>query len=68
MFISTSFHQVYHHGTLPVDYLYLVADTYLTTGRLIHSIVDRTLLLVLTNIFSPKIPWPRFQAWAALPT
>ena len=46
MFISTSFHQVYHHGTLPVDYLYLVADTYLTTGRLIHSIVDRTLLLV----------------------
>ena len=45
-------HQVYHHGTLPVDYLYLVADTYLRTGRLIHSIVDRTLLLVPTNIFS----------------
>merc|ERR1711974_305576 len=37
---------VYHHGTMPVDYLYLVADTYLRTGRLIHSIVDRSLLLV----------------------
>ena len=37
---------MYHHGTLPVDYLYLVADVYLKSGRLIHSIVDRTLLLV----------------------
>ena len=29
-----------------MDYLYLVADVYLKSGRLIHSIVDRTLLLV----------------------
>ena len=35
-----------------MDYLYLVADTYLRTGRLIHSIVDRTLLMVPTNIFA----------------
>ena len=47
--------QVYHHGTLPVDYLYFVANTYLTTGRLVHSIVDRTLLLVLTD-FSLEDP------------
>ena len=37
-----------------MDYLYLVADTYLRTGRLIHSIVDRTLLLVLTSLFFSK--------------
>ena len=29
---------VYHHGAIPVDYLYLVAAVYLKTGILIISI------------------------------
>jgi len=32
---------LYYHGALPVDYYYLVADTVLSKGRTIHSVVDR---------------------------
>ena len=32
---------VYHHGAVPVDYIYTVAALYLHTGRLVHSIVHR---------------------------
>lgn len=35
---------LYYHGALPVDYYYLVADTYLSRGRLIHSVTDKFLL------------------------
>ena len=56
-----------------MDYLYLVADVYLKSGRLIHSIVDRTLLLVgmTDRIDRYKVIchiWSRFQGWVALPT
>lgn len=37
---------VYHHGAVPADYIYTVAWLYLTTGRLVHSVVHRHLLLV----------------------
>ena len=33
---------VYHHGAVPVDYIYTVAALYLHTGRLVHSIVHRS--------------------------
>jgi len=32
---------LYYHGALPVDYYYLVADTVLSNGRTIHSVVDK---------------------------
>ena len=37
---------VYHHGAVPADYIYTVAWLYLHTGRLVHSVVHRHLLLV----------------------
>ena len=37
---------VYHHGAVPADYIYTIAWLYLHTGRLVHSVVHRHLLLV----------------------
>ena len=42
---------VYHHGAVPVDYIYTVAALYLHTGRLVHSIVHRQAALSLFSIF-----------------
>ena len=32
---------VYHHGAIPVDYMYTVAGIYIATGKIVHSIVHR---------------------------
>ena len=32
---------VYHHGAIPVDYMYTVAGVYIATGKIVHSIVHR---------------------------
>ena len=37
---------VYHHGAVPADYIYTIAWLYLHTGRLVHSVVHRHLLLI----------------------
>lgn len=34
---------LYYHGAIPVDYYYLVADTFIKKGRTIHSVVDKLL-------------------------
>ena len=43
---------VYHHGAVPVDYIYTVAALYLHTGRLVHSIVHRSAADSLYCLFS----------------
>lgn len=37
---------IYYHGALPVDYYYLVADTLLNKGRIIHSVADKFLFKI----------------------
>jgi len=37
---------LYYHGAIPVDYFYLVADTFLTKKRTIHSVIDKFLCKV----------------------
>lgn len=45
---------LYYHGALPVDYYFLVADTYLYRDRLIQSVADKFLL---------KLPGFRSLMW-----
>jgi len=37
---------LYYHGAIPIDYYYLVADTFIKKGRIIHSVVDKFLYKV----------------------
>jgi len=46
---------LFYHGALPVDYYFLVADTYLYRGRLVQSVADKFLF---------KLPGFRSIMWA----
>ena len=34
---------IYYHGPVPVDYFGLIAELWLQKGRVVHSVVDRSL-------------------------
>jgi len=34
---------LYYHGAVPVDYIYLVADTFIQKKRVLHSVIDKFL-------------------------
>ena len=37
---------IYYHGTVPVDYFGLIAELWLRQSREVHSVVDRSLMLI----------------------
>ena len=37
---------IYYHGPVPVDYFGLIAELWLRKQRNVHSVVDRSLMLI----------------------